>query len=177
MCRNGIDYRPLPTRLPQGSSGADRPSTENITASTRQSLIMVNPEHSRMDTNYPLASTTSPSTKLVHDSNHRYAVKRDPASPSKETFHDNPLHGRFELFIDGKLAAFMKYKMNGGQLILLGGTEQPAFRDQGTDTTLMRHVVLNAHRRRVSLLPQCPMALTFLADHPQYRFLTAQPLR
>ncbi|MCU1631639.1 MAG: hypothetical protein JWM61_291 [Micrococcaceae bacterium] len=67
--------------------------------------------------------------------------------------------------------------MIGGQLFLIHGVEQPEFRDQGIDATLMRHVVLNAHRRRLSLIPQCPMAFSFLADHPEYQALIAQPTR
>ncbi|MEG9246635.1 N-acetyltransferase [Arthrobacter sp. Soc17.1.1.1] len=84
----------------------------------------------------------------------------------EETFRDNPLDGRFELLIDGALAAHLTYTVKGEQVVLTDGVEHPGFRDQGMDVTLMRHIVLDAHRRRLSLVPQCPMAFSFLADHP-----------
>ncbi|MHA7191992.1 GNAT family N-acetyltransferase [Arthrobacter sp. MDT2-16] len=148
--------------------------------STRQLRVMVNQAYKVMDTDFPPAGAIERYEMIVDELERRarQAMERGSVEPGhqvKESFRDNPLYCRFELFVDGTLAAFVKYTMNGGQVILLDGVEQPAFRDQGLDSTLMRHVVLNAHKRRLSLIPQCPMAFSFLADNPQYQTLTAQP--
>jgi predicted GNAT family acetyltransferase len=147
--------------------------------STRQLRVMVNQAYKLMDTDYPPSGAIDRYEMIVEELEHRaqQAVERGTAHQVKETFRDNPLYCRFELFIDGALAAYVKYTMNGGQVILLDGVEQPEFRDLGLDATLMRHVVLNAHKRRLGLIPQCPMAFTFLADNPQYQALTGQPAR
>jgi predicted GNAT family acetyltransferase len=158
-------------------------SSEDLTAlSTRQLRVMVNQVYKLMDTDYPPAGATDRYEMLVEELEHRaqQAAERGngsvhPMHQLKETFRDNPLYCRFELFVDGTLGAYVKYTMNGAQIILTDGVEQPAFRDQGLDATLMRHVMLNAHKRRLGLVPQCPMAFSFLADHPQYQVLTAQP--
>ena len=152
-------------------------SPEDLAAlSTRQLRVMVNQAYKLMDTAYPPAGATDRYEMIVDELEHRaqQAMERGSVHQPKETFRDNPLYSRFELFIDGTMAAYVKYTMVGAQIILRDGVEQPAFRDQGVDGTLMRHVVLNAHKRRLSLVPQCPMAFSFLADNPQYRSLTAR---
>lgn len=152
----------------------DLSSRDLAALSNRQLRVMVNQVFTLMDTDYPPVGAMDRYEMIVEELDHRaqQAVERGSVFQPKETFRDNPLYRRFELFSNGDLAAYMKYRMNGGQVILLDGVEQPAFRDQGIDVTLMRHVVLNAHKRRLSLIPQCPMALSFLADNPHYQLLT-----
>ncbi|BBE24374.1 hypothetical protein MN0502_32570 [Arthrobacter sp. MN05-02] len=160
-------------------------SIENLPVlSTRQLRVLVNQAYKLMDTDYPPSGALERYELIVEELEHRaqQAAERGngsvyPGYQLKETFRDNPLYCRFELFIDGTLAAYVKYSMVGAQIVLLDGVEQPVFRDQGIDATLMRHVVLNAHKRRLNLVPQCPMAFSFLADHPQYQVLTAHPGR
>ena len=143
---------------------------------TRQLRVLVNQAYRLMDLDYPPTGAVDRYEMIVDELECRaeQATERGSAHQLKETFRDNPLYCRFELFIDGTLAAYMRYTMNGGQVILLDGVEQPEFRDQGFDGTLMRHLVLNVHKRRLNLVPQCSMAFSFLADNPQYRVLTAQ---
>ncbi|WP_167133563.1 GNAT family N-acetyltransferase [Arthrobacter sedimenti] len=144
--------------------------------STRQLRVMVNQAYKLMDTDCPPAGATDCYEMIVDELEYRaqQATERGSVHQLKETFRDNPLYCRFELIIDGTIAAYVKYTMSGAQIVLLDGVEQPGFRDQGIDEILMRHVVLNAHKRRLSLVPQCPMAFSFLADNPQYRTLTGQ---
>ncbi len=146
---------------------------------TRHLRVLVNQAYKLMDTDYPPAGTVDRYEMIVEELECRVqqAQTRQPVRQLKETFRDNPLYRRFELFIDGELAAYLRYTMNGGQLVLVDSVEQPGFRDQGIDVTLMRNVVLNAHKRRLSVVPQCPAAFSFLADHPQYRVLTARLTR
>ncbi|BBE24485.1 hypothetical protein MN0502_33680 (plasmid) [Arthrobacter sp. MN05-02] len=157
-------------------------SPKDLTAlSTRQLRVMVNQAYKLMDTDYPPTGALDRYEMIVDELEDRAQQAMERGSgyghQPKETFRDNPLYCRFELFIDGTLAAYVKYTMNGGQVILLDVVEQPEFRDQGIDETLMRHVVLNVHKRRLSLIPQCLTAFSFLADHPQYQVLTGQSQR
>jgi predicted GNAT family acetyltransferase len=155
-------------------------SPKDLTAlSTRQLRVMVNQAYKLMDTDFPPAGALDRYEMIVDELEHRarQAAERGSVDQPKETFRDNPLYCRFELFIDGTLAAYVKYTMVGAQVILLDGVERPEFSGQGIDGTLMRLIVLNAHKRRLGLVPQCPMAFSFLADHPQYQVLTGQSQR
>ncbi|WP_104181817.1 GNAT family N-acetyltransferase [Arthrobacter sp. B0490] len=145
--------------------------------STRHLRVLADRAYQLMDTDYPPAGAVSGYRMIVDelDGRAQHAARRGPVHQLRETFHDNQLYGRFELLIDGSLAVYIKYTMTGCQVVLTDGVEHPGFRDQGMDAILMRHIVLNAHKRRLSLIPQCPMAFSFLADHPQYQTLTARP--
>ncbi|MHA7209803.1 GNAT family N-acetyltransferase [Arthrobacter sp. MDT1-65] len=161
---------------------ADEPTGDVLSAEdlqgvpTRHLRILANQAYKLMDTDYPPADAVDGYRMIVDELEGRaQQARRRPEPQLKETFRDNPLYCRFELFVDGTLAAYLRYTMTAGRVVLTDGVEHPGFRDQGIDVTLMRHVVLNAHKRRLSLVPQCPMAFSFLADHPQYQALAARP--
>ncbi|WDF33207.1 hypothetical protein PTW37_15370 [Arthrobacter agilis] len=90
----------------------------------------------------------------------------------RETFRNNPLYCRFELFIGGNLAVYMKYTVTGGTVTHVYGAELQGFPDLGACQILMRGIVLDAHKRRLNLIPRCAMAHAFLVDHPQYQHRT-----
>lgn len=161
-----------------GTLSADARSASDIEGvSTRHLRILANRAYQLMDSDYPQVGAVEAYAMFVDELDVRaQQARRDgPTRPLRETFRDNPLYGRFELLVDGALAVYIKYTMTGGRVVLTDGVEHPEFRDQGIDALLMRHIVLNAHKRRLSLMPQCPMAFAFLADHPEYQALTAQP--
>jgi predicted GNAT family acetyltransferase len=141
--------------------------------SNRQLRIMSNHLFAILDTDFPPADAVDRFASVSEEigNRERQARQRAPRQQPKETFRDNALYSRFELYVDGTLAAYAKYTMTGAHVHLTDGIEQPAYRDLGLDTTLMRHVMLNAHKRRLDIVPGCPMAFAFLADHPQYQTL------
>jgi predicted GNAT family acetyltransferase len=145
--------------------------------STRHLRVLANQAYHLMNTDGPPAGVAQAYELIVDELDVRaeHATRRAPRPQLKETFRDNPLYGRFELLIDSQLAVYVNYRMTGAHVALTEGVEQPGFRDQGIDETLMHHIVLNAHIRCLNLMPQCPIAFSYLADHPQYQVLTAQP--
>lgn len=154
-------------------------------ASIRELRVMANQLYRLIDADFPPAEATERYEAIAEELDLRSTQTTDHdlrsgqikdagvAERAQEIFRDNPLYCRFELFIDGTLAAYMKYTMHGGQLNLTDGVEQPGFRDRGIDMVLMRHIMLNTHKRRLRVVPQCPSAFAFLADNPQY--LTLAP--
>jgi predicted GNAT family acetyltransferase len=142
--------------------------------STRHLRVLVNQAYTIMDADYPPVGAKDRYEMIVEELEYRarHTHTRGPAQQFKETFRDNRLYCRFELIINGDLAAFVKYRMDGAQLVLTDGVEQPDSRDHGVGTTLMRHIVLNAHKRRLNVVPQCLMASSFLVSYPQYQSLT-----
>ncbi|WP_191931450.1 N-acetyltransferase [Arthrobacter bussei] len=162
---------------PDDSPTDGEPLTPAVLASLsiRRLRMLVNQAYTLMDTGFSPSRTVDRYEMLVDELERRAeaAKKRHPVSTTREKFRDNSLSSRFELFIDGHLVAYMQYRMNGGDLTLIMGNELSGFRDQGAATTLMRAVVLDAHKRRLNLIPRCQMASTFLADNPQYQQYTS----
>ncbi|MBG6218156.1 putative GNAT family acetyltransferase [Arthrobacter sp. CAN_A6] len=144
-------------------------------ASLRELRVLANQLYRLIDANFPPAGAMECYAAIAEELDLRSGRDKDPASDehAHDVFRDNPLYCRFELYVDGTLAAYMKYTMRGGQMNLTDGVEQPGFRDRGADMVLMRHVMLNTHKRRLRVVPQCPSAFAFLADNPQY--LTLAP--
>lgn len=165
------------------SSGQDRdavPADKKLTAAevaalpARRLRMQLNQMYTLMEADYPPTGAVDQYRVLVDELERRAeaAESRGVATPSREKFRDNPLYCRFELFIDGVLAAYIEYRMDGGNLTLTKGAEVPGFRDHGADERLMRNIVLDAHKRRLKLIPRCPMSYAFLADNPQYQRFT-----
>lgn len=179
----GNDPAPTPagdTPTPEGIAFLDEnlTSRELAALSNRHLRVRVNEVYEVLDIDHPPAGAKNDYALMIDELKLREQQARTggPAHQLRETFRDNPLYCRFELIIDGDLAAYVKYTLTGGQLVLIDSVEQPGFRDQGLDATLMHHIVLNTHKRRLRLIPQCPMAFSFLANHPQYQLLVSPRL-
>jgi predicted GNAT family acetyltransferase len=165
----------------------DRPSAEALLSehctpqeiaalSNRQLRIMVNHAYKLMDTDFPSFIVINCYEMIVDEFEHRArrVAAHGASHRARETFRDNPLYRRFELFHNGDLAAYVKYTLAGGDIVLIDGAEQPGHHDPGIGATLVRHILLNSHRRRLRVVPRCSMVYAFLADHPQYRALIAR---
>ncbi|WP_043441551.1 GNAT family N-acetyltransferase [Arthrobacter sp. L77] len=90
---------------------------------------------------------------------------------SRGVVKDSAFGSRFELFVDGGLAAYLEYSMLGGQLTLRALVGMPGCEQRGLGRVLMRHAVLSAHKRRLDLVAGCEAARLFLQQNPQYRTL------
>ncbi|MBG6225525.1 putative GNAT family acetyltransferase [Arthrobacter sp. CAN_A2] len=102
----------------------------------------------------------------------RRAAARGDATVSRQVFKDSAFSSRFELFVDGGLAAYLEYSMLGGELTLRALVEMRGFEQRGLGPVLMRRAVLSAHKRRLDLVAGCAAARRFLEQNPQYRTLT-----
>lgn len=100
---------------------------------------------------------------------------RTGTSVSREVFKDSVLGSRFELFVDGGLAAYLEYALAGGRLTLQALVELPGSERRGLGGALVRHAVLSAHKRRLDLVAGCSAARRFLQENPQYRTLARTP--
>ncbi|BBE24186.1 hypothetical protein MN0502_30690 [Arthrobacter sp. MN05-02] len=105
----------------------------------------------------------------------RQAERHGAVDDAREKFRDNALFSRFELYRNGVLAGYVQYEMRGGDVLLLHSVVDPRFRRMGLEPVLMQAVLLNAHRRRLAVVPYCPEAQEFLTAHPQ--FLSLIPAR
>jgi predicted GNAT family acetyltransferase len=94
-----------------------------------------------------------------------------PVQKYRPVFKDSAFGSRFELFLDGSLAAYIRYALVGSQLTLRVFVESSGFEGRGLAPVLMRYAMLHAHKRRLGVIPGCTAAQAFLEQNPQYRTL------
>jgi predicted GNAT family acetyltransferase len=93
------------------------------------------------------------------------------AGAGRMVFTDCRFFSRFELYVDGVLAVFVNYTMSTGHLHLIELVVKPAFEGRGLDQVVMRRILFDAHKRRLSITPDCAPATKFLQENPQYAVL------
>ena len=110
----------------------------------------------------------------IEERSRSVAARGGVASP-RQVVTDSAMSSRFELFIDGCLAAYVRYSLLDGRLTLRALVERPGFEGQGLGRVLMRQAMLSAHKRRLDVVPGCTAAHAFLERNPQYRVLVRSP--
>lgn len=145
-------------------------------ATTRQLRRWINQLYKVLDTDFPPFGVQQDWERIADELQRREqaAHSESPGAVRRDSFRDNPLSSRFELFQNGMLAGYVSYSMRAGSLRLHRTVVADAFEGVGLEQVLIRHVVLNAHKRRLSVLPYCHHVQTFLAVNPQYRSLLAR---
>ncbi|MHA7179290.1 GNAT family N-acetyltransferase [Arthrobacter sp. MDB2-24] len=149
-------------------------------ASTRHLRMLCNRTYQLLDLDRPALETRERYDALVEElaRREREAVQRGDVDDARETFRDNALFSRFELYRKGMMAGYVQYEMRGGDILLLHAVVDPKHRHLGLEPVLMQAVLLNVHRRRLAVMPCCPEAMDFLAAHPQFlSLLPAQQRR
>lgn len=81
---------------------------------------------------------------------------------------NNRQQRQYQLFEDGELAGFVQYRMRGSELWILYTQMTRRFRDLTLTAALLHHVLEDARRSRLAILPFCPAIRSFMASHPQY---------
>ena len=76
---------------------------------------------------------------------------------------------RYQLFESGDLAGFVQYSMQGDELWLHYTQLKRRYKSEKLIEELLLHVLEDAHRRRLAVMPFCPAMRLFIAAHPQYR--------
>lgn len=154
--------------LPQGRD-TDFP-TDLTAASTRELRILSNRIFQLLDTAFPSSDARERYDVVMEELERREleAARSRSADVARETFRDNALFSRFELYRNGDMVGYVQYTMRGGDVYLLHAVIDPRFRRLGLERVLMRAVFLDAHRRRLAVLPFCPEGQDFLNEHPQF---------
>ncbi len=75
---------------------------------------------------------------------------------------------RYEMFVDGQLAGILEYRMENDQIWLMS-TEMYALAEVMTPVSdLLLGVLQNIRRRRIEVLPFCPVVRKFMVDNPLF---------
>jgi predicted GNAT family acetyltransferase len=185
-----VEYRPQSVQVPEpeqfgwavAPKAAPLPSPrvedadfpEDLTiVSTRQLRVLCNQAYRLLDRDFPPMEVLHQYEQLVEEIERRevQAEARTEPARTRSGFRDNSLFSRFELFSDGTMVGHVKYEMKGSHAVLIQAVVDPRFDAVDVEPALIRQVLLNAHRRRIAVVPYCPRVREFLIEFPQYRSL------
>ena len=85
-----------------------------------------------------------------------------------ELVKDHPEQARYEIEADGERGGFVQYRRAGRELILIHTETDPRFRGRGLAAHLIAAVLDEARQQGLAVLPSCPFARAYIADHREY---------
>ncbi len=111
---------------------------------------------------------------MYHESQvqQRATEYRDPfyvegSTTVRTAVRDNLRLNRFELYVDGENAGHLQYEARQGQVWLLHTIIDQRFRRSQLDTYFVGNVLENLHKRRLAVMPFCPVVRGYMVGHPQ----------
>ncbi len=91
---------------------------------------------------------------------------------------DNPELGRFEARLDGELAGFAQYRIDGRRITIFHAEVDPALEGRGIGSELAKRTLDDVRKRELELVPRCPFIATYVRRHSDlYLDLVVEPLR
>jgi uncharacterized protein len=84
------------------------------------------------------------------------------------TVADDPTAHRYELLVDGVLAAAATYALEPGKIVLLFTELFPGFEGRGLGQQLASAVLDDVRQRGLVVVARCPFFSTFIEDHGDY---------
>jgi predicted GNAT family acetyltransferase len=83
------------------------------------------------------------------------------------TIAHEPEHHRYAIAADGEQVGFARYREQPGEIVVTHTEIAPAFGGQGLGSRLVAHVLDDARRRHVGVVPACPFVRDYIAVHPE----------
>lgn len=80
---------------------------------------------------------------------------------------DNTERRRYELTVDGELAALITYGRSDDMIALTHTETEEGFGGQGLATKLVEHVIAEAQAAGLSVLPFCPFVKAYMIERPE----------
>lgn len=90
---------------------------------------------------------------------------------------DNTQRRRFELHVDGELAALITYGRNQHQIALTHTETEPGFEGKGYGKQTAEFALDWAREHGVEVLPFCPFVRDYIAKHPEQLDLVPEAAR
>ncbi len=84
-----------------------------------------------------------------------------------ETVTDHVAEHRYELAVDGEVAAVVEYTLRPGVIALNHTETRPDFEGQGVAGRLVRAVLADVRARGLAVLPFCPYVNETIRRHPE----------
>ena len=84
---------------------------------------------------------------------------------------DHPELSRFEIWADGKVAGFARYRLAPGRIVFTHTEIDPVFEGHGLGSRLASGALDVARERSLSIEPLCPFIAAYVKQHSQYQSL------
>jgi uncharacterized protein len=83
-------------------------------------------------------------------------------------FRNDEAQRRYELVVDGSVASYADYDLDGTVMVLPHTVTDPASRGQGRAGQLVGQVLDDARARGFTVVPACWYVAQFIDQHPEY---------
>lgn len=80
---------------------------------------------------------------------------------------DNPAHHRFELEVEGHIAATY-YKIEGGVITFIHTEVPPELGGKGVGSRLIKGALDQVRAKGLKVIAQCPFVEAYIEKHPEY---------
>ncbi len=91
---------------------------------------------------------------------------------------DNKQLRRYEVRVDGELAGFAQYRLEGDRITIFHAEVDPEYEGHGVGSQLAKTTLEDVAARELELNPRCPFIAAYVRQHPDlYLDLVAGPLR
>lgn len=81
---------------------------------------------------------------------------------------DNPTDSRFEITVEGELAGYVDYRLDGQEYALPHTRVLPPFEGRGIGGQLVTGALAEIASRGGTVLPYCPFVPKVIRDNPEY---------
>lgn len=85
------------------------------------------------------------------------------------TVTENPERHRYEIYVDGELAGFTMFTLDGDVAIMPHTKIDPEYEGHGLATRLIGAALADLREREVTVVARCPFVREFLEKHPEYQ--------
>lgn len=91
---------------------------------------------------------------------------------------DNPELARYQVRVDGALAGFAQYRVQGERITIFHAEVDPAYDGKGVGSQLAKSALADVRGRGLELIPRCPFISGYVRRHPDlYLDLLPEGLR
>lgn len=90
---------------------------------------------------------------------------------------DNPEKHRFELSLNGEVAAFSEYNVLKNALLFTHTEVLPAHEGKGLGGKLVAFALDDVRKRGLHVVPACPFVAGYIRKHPEYLDLVTEESR
>ncbi len=91
------------------------------------------------------------------------------------TVTDDPAHNRYVAVVDGQVAGFAVYRLEGERTIFQHTVVADEYEGQGVGSTLARTALDDVVAAGRQIVPVCPFIAAYIERHPQYESSVVRP--